>query len=200
MPLIISIKNISIVTSGFLIILANLTGEWWDIQSFYITMGVIVGVVALILSIIVTRKGESGDVDDLIVFNNMMYWLVVGIFLTLGSLFDDYVNIQLIFLNTGLIIGSFIMFMYVWIWLRKKWMFLDMQNVDFSSVDHSEIPKFLLTSLMLGFVFAGLFVTFQIIYNIFGYNITSYSFLAVLFIFTLTISIMLRYVIGATPR
>ncbi|MFX0134106.1 MAG: hypothetical protein ACFFDN_10730, partial [Candidatus Hodarchaeota archaeon] len=164
MPLIVSIKNISIVTSGFFIILSNFVGDWPETQLFYVIMGVIVGIVALVLSVFVTRKGDSGDVDDLIVFNNMMYWLVVGIFLTLGSLFDDYLDIQLIFLNAGLIIGLFIMFMYVWIWLRKKWMFLDMQNVDFSSVDHSEIPKFLLTSLLLGFVFAGLFVIFQIIY------------------------------------
>ncbi len=199
MPLIISIKNISIVTSGFLIVMGNFVGLdpfLEDFQLIYIILGTVIGVIALALSIFITKKKDTNDIDDLIVFNNMLYWLIVGTVLTYGSLFDNELQIQLLFLNSGLIIGLFIMFMYIWILLRQKLSFLNIEDVNFTSAaDNENIPQFLLVSMIMGCIFAGLFIGFQVFYTVFGYNLTSYWFLGILFVFTLTISVVLRYAI-----
>ena len=52
-------------------------------------VGTVLGIVALLLSLLITVSSrEDKDVDDIIFINSFIYPLLVGIVLSIGSLFD----------------------------------------------------------------------------------------------------------------
>jgi len=99
-------------------------------------------------------------------------------------------------MDIGLIIGLFIVLMYLWNFLRLKLGILDVDmSIDFSKgSDKEKNHQFLITSLILGAIFSLLYILFKMIYLLAGYVITCIIFIIVIAAFTFTISFTLYYV------
>lgn len=207
MSLYTTLETFLLVISGFLMIWGNIMGIGNPEAGLpWLIMGSILGIIAFLLSLLITATNEGQDVNDIIFINSLIYPLLVGIVLSIGSLFDPdpnasaeaqmlSKNIQSIFLDLGLIMGLFIIFVYIWQTIKARWDFLTLEDIDFtSSADKDAMPQFLLVCLILGALLGGLFIGFKFLFVIVGYNITSYSFMILVFAVCITLSFILRAV------
>ncbi|MHA1274217.1 MAG: hypothetical protein ACTSQP_10745 [Promethearchaeota archaeon] len=207
MSLYTTLETFLLVISGFLMIWGNIMGIGNPEAGLpWLIIGSILGIIAFLLSLLITATNEGQDVNDIIFINSLIYPLLVGIVLSIGSLFDPNPkasaeaqmlskNIQSIFLDLGLIMGLFIIFVYIWQTIKARWDFLTLEDIDFtSSADKDAMPQFLLVCLILGALLGGLFIGFKFLFVFVGYNITSYSFMILVFAVCITLSFILRAV------
>ncbi|MHA1275316.1 MAG: hypothetical protein ACTSQS_18075, partial [Promethearchaeota archaeon] len=185
-----------VFSAGFLVIFGNLQANF-----FMMVLGIILSIIALSLTLLVTigTEGES-DVDDVAFINALIYPLLVGCVMTIGSWYDNDPVIQSMWLDLGLIMGLFIIFVYVWYLLREKlkgglsFLELDAIDIDFhSDTDVNKLPKFLLVSVILGTILGLLFVLFKLLYHVLGYNPTVYTFMMIVLVATMGLSFGPRF-------
>ena len=194
-------KNLFVLLEGLIIVISGyslIMGLWQPGNLGLQLAGIITSFVGLAISVFVTwlTSGEE-EVDDVSLLNSLIYPLIVGDALTIGSWFDAEPIVQSIFLDLGLIMGIFIIFNFIWSLLREKYMFLEIEEIDFfSGVDKSEMPRFLIVSLILGSLYGGLFVIFKVLYHFaLGYNWTSYIFMMIVAVLSILLS-FLHYILN----
>lgn len=160
-------------------------------------LGLIIGGLSFALAIYNTEKMEDGTtVDDKILSNSLNVTLLIGMILTIGFLFEGNETGLQIFFDIGTITGLFLIFMIIWTYLREYWSFLEEKHIKFEEEsDKEDIPQFLLSSVILGAIFAGLYIIFELIYIAAGYLITSIIFLSIFFGITIFMSLLFRYVL-----
>ena len=187
------ITAIALVFSGFLLIWGNLFKDF-----LFMGLGMLISAVVFVLALMITigAKGET-EVDDISLINILIYPLIVGDILTIGSWFDANPVVQIYFLDLGLLVGLFVIFAYIWYLMRERvWSFLEIEalQVDFHAgiAEKQKIPQFLLVSLILGIIYGILLVIFKIFYNVFGYNPIVYTFMGIVFIVCLILSFGFR--------
>ncbi|MFO8017736.1 MAG: hypothetical protein R6U96_03820 [Promethearchaeia archaeon] len=159
-------------------------------------LGLIIGGLSFTLAVYSTLKLEEGaTIDDLILSNSFNATLFIGMLFTIGFFFEgNDVGLQ-IFFDIGTITGLFLIFMILWTYLREYWSFLEGKRIRFEEEsDKEEIPQFLLSSVILGAIFAGLFTIFELIYLFAGYLITVVIFLIIFFGISIFMSLLFRYV------
>ena len=201
MSLYSTLETFLLVIAGFLMIFGNVAGIGDPAAGFpFLLIGSILGIVAFLLSLLITITNQSdADVNDIIFINSLIYPLLVGIVLSLGSLFDGDPVVQSIFLDLGLCMGLFIIFVFLWQEIAERWDFLEIEDIDFkSNADTDSMPQFLLVTLVLGCLFGGLFIVFKLIFVTAGYNITSYIFMGIVFGVCITLSFVLRLALDKT--
>lgn len=202
MSLVRTFKNLTLYAAIVLIILGLVLPVAYQPQPpselIMIIFGLACGVCSLTLSIIsISKDIDESGVDDMIFHNSLTYIVIDGsIFLITAMIQPANANVEALLFDVGLIVGLFVILMYLWIGLRSKVDFLDIDlDIDFTSeADKKSIPQFLLTSLLLGGLFAVLYVLFKSIYYVVGFDYTAWSFIIVLSIFVFTISLVLFYI------
>lgn len=195
-------KNITLYAAVVLIILGLVLPVAYEPQPpteiILIITGLICGVASLVFAIIVTTKElDQTGIDDLIFHNSLTYVVIDGSIFLIGFLAQPTNPlVEALIFDIGLIIGLFVMLMYTWIGLRSRVDFLDIDlNIDFmKESDKKSIPQFLLTSLLLGGMFAIFYVIFKLIYYVAGFDATAIAFIIVVAIFVFTISLALFYI------
>ena len=136
------------------------------------------------------NRGEE-KVGDITLANVGATTLFVANIFTIGSFLDNLPLTQSVFLDAGLIIGSFHVFACSYLWLKERLDFLEIEDIDFvGATDTEKYPQFFLATILLGAVYAGIYIIFKIFYltDIGGYNNTCYLFLAVVFIFDIILA------------
>jgi uncharacterized membrane protein YbhN (UPF0104 family) len=174
-------------------LMGNITGNL-----MYILIGVVLGGFAFLGALYMTLrvKKETG-IDDVIFINAVVFPLMVAIVFTLGSVNIGLSQYQVIWFDMGLAIAIFIVFMCVWIFLKQKWKFLIVEDVDFTTTtDKEKYPQFLLATLILGGIFGLIFIVFKFFFIWFGYQITSYIVMS----FTLLVTIILSFFLSIFVR
>lgn len=166
-----------------------------------LALGFFASIMAFLFALLVSvTNREQTDVGDITAVNMVATPLIVGNIFTLGSFFDELPKTQSVFLDAGLIIGLFVIFACSYLYLKEKWDFIEIQDIDFiSGTDKPKYPQFFLATLMLGSIYGGLFIIFKILYLIIGYNWTCYIFLGVLFVYSLFLAFG-REIIGLFKR
>ncbi|MHA1146677.1 MAG: hypothetical protein ACTSR8_00345 [Promethearchaeota archaeon] len=178
------------VFSGFFLIYGNIMAiggiEQADPMAMTIlTLGFAFSAFYFFIAFIVTwfNRGEQ-KVGDITLANVGANTLFVANIFTIGSFLDDLPLTQSVFLDAGLIVGSFHIFACGYLWLKERTDFLEIEDIDFiAGTDKEKYPQFFLATILLGAVYAGIFIIFKIIYLIIGYNWTCYIFLGVIFIY-----------------
>jgi hypothetical protein len=168
------------------------------VNLMYILIGVILGCLAFLgaLSMTLSVKKDTG-IDDVIFINAVVYPLMVAIVFTIGSINIWLPQYQVIWFDLGLAMSIFIVFMCVWIFLKQKWKFLIVEDVDFTTTtDKEKYPSFLLATLILGGIFGLIFIVFKFLFIWFGYQITSYIVMS----FTLLVTIILSFFLSIFVR
>lgn len=200
MSLITTLKNFMLYISVVLILLGLILpvtrGPSQPSDLYMIIGGLVLSFLSLFMAVIVTKQeSKDSDIDDLIFHNSLTYVIIVGNIFLIGYLLqplDPYTEAMI--MDLALIMGLFIVLMFIWIMLKQKLGFLDADiNIDFaSSSDKEKIPTFLITSLVLGGIFAGLYLIFKLIYTFAGFGITAIIFIVIIFVFVFTISLTLH--------
>lgn len=140
------------------------------------------------LLVTVTNKDDP-DNKDMIFANMVATPLLVGVLFTIGSFLDALPNTQSIFLDAGLIIGLFFIFITIYMPIKEKIDFLEIEDIDvIAGTDKEKYPQFFLATIMLGIIYAIPFIIFKVWYLNFGYNSTAYLFLGVIFIYAIVIA------------
>jgi hypothetical protein len=187
------LESILVIAAAIFTLMGNIT-----VNVMYILVGVILGVLAFLgaLSMTLRAKKDTG-IDDVIFINAVVYPLMVAIVFTLGSINIGLPQYQVIWFDLGLAIAIFIVFMCVWIFLKQKWKFLIVEDVDFTTTtDKEKYPPFLLATLILGGIFGLIFIVFKFFFIWFGYQITSYIVMS----FTLMVTIILSFFLSIVVR
>lgn len=136
--------------------------------------GIILSFIGFALTILITAGAEGeDDVDDITFVNALLYPLIVADVFAIGSWFDAIPTTQVLFLDLGVIMGLFLLFIYIWYLLKEKvkggLAFLDMAVIDrdfHSKGEAKEYPKFFIVTLILGTIFGLLFMLFKGIYQL----------------------------------
>ncbi len=178
-------------------------------------IGILTSVGGLALTILITigAEGES-DVDDITFVNALLYPLLVADILAIGSWLDALPVTQSIFLDFGIIMGLFIIFLYIWYLLREKvkggisFLEVDVVDIDFHGTgDADKYPKFYLVTIILGALYGALFAIFKIIYAIlapigtdFAFNYTSYVLIIVVLVSSLDLAFGARVLKGVRKK
>ena len=182
------LESILIMAAVIFTLMGNIT-----VNLMYILIGVILGVLALLGALYITlRAKKDAGIDDVIFINAIILPLMVAIVFTLGSVNIGLPQYQVIWFDLGLAIVTFIIFMFVWVFLKQKWKFLIVEDVDFTTTnDKEKYPQFLLATLILGGFFGLIFIVFKFFYIWFGYQTTSYIVMSFTLIFTIILSFFL---------
>ena len=204
-----------IIAAGFFMIVGNFQED----VLFYglgLLFSAIVFFAALFLTI---RAKDETEVDDLTLINFLICPLIVGDIFTVGAWFGTILSfdriVQEFWLNLGLIVGLFVIFVYVWYLISKKgsgFLKIEALHVDFhaGAAEQQKMPQFLLASFFLGTIYAILFAIFKIIYFGIGidtaaaqpaYSWTAWTFLVIVFIVCVFLAFLLRFLklSGAKP-
>jgi len=167
--LFVLIEAIIVVAAGFLLITGLIPPGNLGFQ----IGGLVASLIGFALTILITAGSEGeDDVDDITLVNSLLYPLIVGDILTIGSWFDTDPVTQSLILDLGLIVGLFIVFIYIWYLLREKvkggLAFLDMDVLDLDfhrEGEENKYPKFFIVIILLGLLFGVLFIILKGIYN-----------------------------------
>jgi len=187
------LESILVMAAVIFTLMGNIT-----VNLMYILIGVVLGVLALLGALYMTLKvKKDAGIDDVIFINAIVFPLMVAIVFTLGSVNIGLPEYQVIWFDLGLAIAMFIVFMCVWIFLKQKWKFLIVEDVDFTTTtDKEKYPQFLLATLILGGIFGLIFIVFKFFFIWFGYQITSYIVMS----FTLLVTIILSFFLSIFVR
>lgn len=187
------LESILVMAAVIFTLMGNIT-----VNLMYILIGVVLGVLALLGALYMTlRVKKDAGIDDVIFINAVVFPLMVAIVFTLGSVNIGLLEYQVIWFDLGLAIAMFIVFMCVWIFLKQKWKFLIVEDVDFTTTtDKEKYPQFLLATLILGGIFGLIFIVFKFFFIWFGYQITSYIVMS----FTLLVTIILSFFLSIFVR
>jgi len=187
------LESILVMAAVIFTLMGNITGNL-----MYILIGVILGGFAFLGALFITlRVKKDTGIDDVIFINAVVFPLMVAIIFTLGSVNIGLPQYQVIWFDLGLAIAMFIVFMCVWIFLKQKWKFLIVEDVDFTTTtDKEKYPQFLLATLILGGIFGLIFIIFKFFFIWFGYQITSYIVMS----FTLLVTIILSFFLSIFVR
>lgn len=156
--------------------------------------GIIISLAALGLSFFITIETDGDpDVGDITLINALLYPLIVGCVLAIGSWFDSDATIQSLFLDFGLIMGIALVYTIAWNVIKQNSDFLDQGDVDlFSAVDKEQLPRFFLVTLVIGALYGALFFGFKVLYHMIGYNTTVYTFMGIIAILALILIFVKR--------
>lgn len=191
MSLLNSINTLLYFISGAALVVGNyMDNLLWKI------LGLIIGGISFALGVYNTQLGEEITIDEKIFSNCFNATLFLGMIFTIGFfLVENEIGLR-IFFQIGLISGLFLIFMIMWTYLKEYWSFLEEKFIRFEEEsDKENIPQFLLSSVILGALFAGLFTMFELIYIAAGYLITSIVFLSIFFGITIFMSLLIRFVL-----
>lgn len=189
LEIILAVAAIFLMILGNILAIGGLTQA--DVGAFMVlALGFFASAMYFLFALLVTvTNREDTDNADLIAANMIAAPLLVGNIFTIGSFLDDLPKTQSVFLDIGLIIGLFFVFCTSYLWLKEKWDFLEIEDIDFlAGTDKERYPQFFLATLMLGAVYAGLYIIFKILYLTIEYNWTCYIFLGVIFIYAVLLA------------
>ena len=111
------LETIIVIVSGFLLI----WGLWPPGIIGAQIAAIVISLFGLALTVLITTGAEGEeDVEDITLINGLLYPLIVGDVLAMGSWFDTIPSTQSVFLDMGLIMGLFIIFIYIWYLLKEK--------------------------------------------------------------------------------
>ncbi|MGV9172569.1 MAG: hypothetical protein ACOC44_11580 [Promethearchaeia archaeon] len=191
MSLLNSLNTLLYFVSGTALVIGNYTDNL-----LAKVLGLIIGGISFALGVYNTQIGGETTVDEKILSNTFNSTLFLGMIFTLGFFFvGNEIGLR-IFFQIGLISGLFLVFMIIWTYLKGYWSFLEEKHIRFEEEsDKEDIPQFLLSSVILGSIFAGLFTIFEMIYIAAGYLITSIVFLSIFFGLTIFMSLLIRFVL-----
>ena len=155
-----------------------------------LAMGFLTSVFYFLFALLVTvTNRDDPDNKDMIFANMVATPLLVGVLFTIGSFLDALPSTQSVFLDAGLIIGLFFIFITIYMPIKEKIDFLEIEDIDVvAGTDKEKYPQFFLATIMLGIIYAIPFIIFKVWYLNFGYNSTAYLFLSVIFIYALAIA------------
>jgi hypothetical protein len=197
-----------VIVADFLLIVGNIQNR----DPLFLGLGFLLSAVAFFATLFLTiRAKDETEVDDLTLINFLIYPLIVGVIFTIGAFFDNDIIVQTFWLNIGLIVGLFVIFVYIWYLISKKgngFLKIEALHVDFhaGAAEQQKMPQFLLASLYLGMIYAIIFAIFKVIFygignNNLAYYWTAWVFLGIVFIVCVLLAFVLRVVklSGAKP-
>jgi len=187
------LESVLVVAAFIITLIGNIF-----LNLLFILIGSMLGVLAFFGALFITIKvKKQAGIEDIIFINALVYPLMVVIVLTLGVIDLGLSQFQVLWFDLALIISVFLIFICSWIFLRKKWKFLTIENIDFTNkMDREKYPQFLLATLVISILLGGYFVLFKFLYMLLGYQITSYILMA----FTLCTTIILSFFLSLIKR
>jgi len=156
-------ENLCLFVGGTVLILGNIYHDF-----FFITIGSLMGVVSLVLAILITiEKKDEETLNEKIYYNALNYLYIVGIILTIGFPITDP-TVQRLLFDVALTIATFMILIFIWniLYFKYSFMKIDIADTDFRDPTKKILlPRFLLVSLILGFILGGINFVIKFLYS-----------------------------------
>lgn len=156
-------ENLCLFVGGTVLILGNI---YHDVM--FITIGSLMGVISLVLAILITiEKKDEENLTEKIYYNALNYLYIVGIILTIGFPITDP-TVQRLLFDVALTIATFMILIFIWniLYFKYSFMKIDIADTDFRDPTKKILlPRFLLVSLLLGFILGGINFVIKFLYT-----------------------------------